>query len=108
MSAVVKVGSKLPGDAETNGLDAQAAALILDPKQIRCAVVWYDTHHVTINTDEGSQIPTIRFRRFEPIGDASDVPQSVQDAVAVAMEERTGRTPLPFGVVTVDELPLED
>lgn len=108
MSAVVKLSSKMPGDAETNGLDAQSTALILDPKQLRCAVVWYDTQRVVHDTDSGADVPTIRLRRFEPIGDAGDVPQTVQDAVAVAMEERTGRTPLPFSTVTVDELPIED
>ena len=103
MSAVVKISPKLPGDSETNGLDSTAEDLITKPKAIRVGVVWYDVHHVTADIDSGAHIPTIRLRRFEPLGDSEDVPQAVRDAVATAMETRTGRTPLPFEIVTVDE-----
>jgi len=103
MSAVVKISPKLPGDAETNGLDSTAKDLISEPKAIRVGVLWYDVHHVTVDTDSGAHSPTIRLRRFEPLGDSDDVPQAVRDAVATAMESRTGRTPLPFEIVTVTE-----
>jgi len=103
MSAIVKISPKLPGDAETNGLDSSAADLIAEPKAIRVGVLWYDVHHVTVDTDSGAHIPTIRLRRFEPLGNSEDVPQAIREAVAEAMEERTGRTPLPFEIVTVSE-----
>lgn len=103
MSAVVKLSPKMPGDAETNGLDSTAELLIDEPKTIRCGVVWYDTHHVTIDTDSGEHIPTVRIRRFEPLGESDAVSQAIRDAVGLAMEERTGRTPLDFDIVTVTE-----
>ena len=103
MSAIVKLGSKMPGDFETNGLDQQAPDLIEDPKALRIGVVWYDCAKVTVDTDTGSEIPTIRVRRFEPLGEADEVSQAIRDAVATAMEDRTGRTPLPFDIVTVTE-----
>lgn len=102
MSAVVKLSSKMPGDVETNGLDQQAEQLVLDPKTIRMGVVWYDVAKITNNPDDGSVIPTVRVRRFEPLGEADEVSQAIADAVGEAMEERTGRTPLPIGIVTVD------
>jgi len=103
MSAVVKISSKLPGDAETNGLDSTVDDLVGDPSSLRVAVLWYDVHHVTVDTDSGNHIPTIRLRRFEPIGDPSTVAPGVREAVAKAMEERTGHSPLPFEIVTVTE-----
>jgi len=103
MSAIVKISPKLPGDAETNGLDSTAEDLVGEPKGIRVGVLWYDVARVINDTDSGAHIPVVRIRRFEPLGDADEVPQSVRDAVADAMEERTGRTPLEFGIVTVSE-----
>lgn len=103
MSAVVKLSSKMPGDPETNGVDAQAVQLVDDPEQLRCAVIWYDAGKVTIDTDSGDHIPTIRVRRIEPIGNVEAVPSEVQRLVAEAVEKRTGRTPLPFDTAEVRE-----
>lgn len=114
MSAVVKLSSKLPGDGEINGLDAKAGWLEDNPDELLCAVVLLDTQKVTIDTDTGEHVPTVRIRRIEPLGQLRDVPQAVREAMAEAEEERTGRTPLPFGVVEArsadpdgDELPEE-
>lgn len=103
MSAVVKLSSKMPGDAEINGVDHQAADLIDDPAAIRVAVVYYDAVKITHDVDADTDVPTIRVRRIEPIGLISDVPQSVRDVVAEAEEERTGRKPIPFEIVEAGE-----
>lgn len=103
MSAAVKLGAKLPADIETNGLDAQALALTDNPEQIRVAVVWYDTAKVTIDTDSGAHIPTVRVRRIEPVGDVEKIPAELRQIVDTATEQRTGRVPLPFDEVEVGD-----
>jgi hypothetical protein len=101
MSETVKLAAKMPKDFEMNGLDAQAEALIDDPKTLRCGVVWYDTRDVNINTDTGAQVPTVRIRRFEPLGDADDVSKAIREAVGEAIQARTGRAPIPWDIVEV-------
>jgi hypothetical protein len=103
MSATVKLSSALPGDFETNGVDAQAGKLVDDPDQLRCAVIWYDTQKVTHDIDADAYVPTIRVRRIEPIGDVGEVSAAVQQLVAGAHEQRTGRKPLPFDLVEVED-----
>lgn len=103
MSAVVKLSSKLPGDFEVNGIDALAADLTDNPKNVRIGVIWFDTARVVVDTDTGEHVPTIRVRRIEPLGDADEVSEAIRDAVGVAMEKRTGRTPIPFDVVAITE-----
>lgn len=103
MSATVKLASAMPADFETNGVDAQAEALVLEPKTLRCAVVWYDVKEVKVDTDTGAHVPTIRLRRIEPLGDADDVSKAIRADVEAAMEKRTGRTPIPWDVVEVTE-----
>lgn len=113
MSAVVKLSSKLPGDAEINGLDSRAGWMEQNPGELLVSIVYTDVQKLTIDTDTGEHVPTVRVRRIEPLGTLSVVPQAVRDALADAEEERTGRSPLPFEVVTVtrsadpdgDELP---
>lgn len=108
MSAVVKLSSKMPGDFETNGVDAIAGQLVDEPDQLRVAVVWFDVKHTTVDTDSGDHIPTVRVRRIEPIGDVGDVSTAVQQLVAEAHEKRTGRKPLPFDIVEVDDQTEQD
>lgn len=101
MSDKVKLGSKLPGDFEVNGVDQIADELIADPEAGRLAVVWFDVAKVTHDTDTGEDVPTIRVRRIEPIGEVGDVSQTIIDLVQSKIEERTGRKPLPFEVVEI-------
>lgn len=109
MSAVVKLGSKMPGDFETNGLDALAEELVSDPKTLRVGIVVFDTDKVTVNTDTGESVPTIRVRRFEPVGTSDDVSQAIRDVFQETVEARTGRTPLPMDVAEViDQDRLDD
>lgn len=103
MSAVVKLGSKLPGDFETNGVDAQAGALVADPKVLRAGFVQYDVVKITVDPDTNEQVPTIRIRRFEPLGDSDDMSAAVQQAYFDAVEKRTGKKALPLEYAEVVE-----
>lgn len=103
MSAVVKLSSKMPGDPETNGVDSLSRDLCLEPDTLRVAVVWFDTQKVTHDTDTGTDVPTIRVRRIEPVGYADDAPTQLVELVAAAVEERTGRKGVPFELVVVDQ-----
>lgn len=105
MSAFVRLSSKLPGDPEINGVDALADELIKDPRRIRYGVVWFDASRVVEETDSGDIVPTLRIRRIEPIGDADEVRPEIAAAVEHAVRDRTGRTPIPFGIVEVGEDP---
>lgn len=108
MSAVVKLGSKMPGDFEVNGLDALVDDLVQDPAQLRAAFVVFDVQKITDNTDDGSRVPTVRVRRFEPLGKADEISNAIREAYTQAVEERTGRKALPLDIVEVleeDQLP---
>lgn len=113
MSATVKLSSKLPGDAEINGLDDQREWLEHNPDELLVAIVLLDTAKVTIDTDSGEHVPTVRVRRIEPLGTVAETPAAVRKAMAAAEEERTGRKAIPFEVVEVgehafgDELPAD-
>lgn len=99
MSAIVQLSSKLPGDEDFNGVDAIALDLQKDPDTIRCAVVFYDVSKITRQVDAGTDVPTIRVRKFEPICDVSNVPEALRAIVDAAVEQRTGRKPLPLDQV---------
>lgn len=104
MSATVKLSSKLPGDDETNGLDALAAELVEKPADIRVAVVWFDAAKVTTETDSHAVIPTARIRRIEPV-DGRGAGQLAKLAEK-AFGARTGRQMLPLDELeqpTLDE-----
>lgn len=103
MSAVVKLSSKLPGDAEINGLDARAGDMLKDPHELIVAVVYLDARGAAENFDEGTRVPIARIRRIEPLGTIAEVPQAVRDAMAAAESERTGRTAIPFEIVDAGE-----
>lgn len=108
MSAVVKLGSKMPGDFEVNGLDALVDDLVDNPAQLRAAFVVFDVQKITDNTDDGSRVPTVRVRRFEPLGKADEISAAIREAYTQAVEERTGRKALPLDIVEVleeDQLP---
>jgi hypothetical protein len=103
MSAALKLSSKLPGDPEINGLDSRAKWLEDNPEELLVCIAYVDTAKVTIDTDSGEHIPTVRVRRIEPLGEVSEVPKAVREALAAAEEERTGRKAIPFEVVEVGE-----
>lgn len=108
MSAVVKLGSKMPGDWEVNGLDNIVDDLTEDPKQLRAGFVVFDVEKITVDADSGNQVPTVRVRRFEPLGKADEISAAIRDAYTKAVETRTGRTALPLDIVEVletDQLP---
>lgn len=108
MSATVKLSAQMPGHEDTNGLDHLVEDLIDDPRKIRFGVVWFDTQKVTLDTDSGDSIPTVRLRRFEPLGSIDDVPAEIRTAVAVAHELRTGRAPLPFEAIEGAEHEIDE
>lgn len=99
MSAIVQLSSKLPGDEDFNGVDSIALDLLDDPDTIRCAVVFYDVSKITRQVDAGTDVPTIRVRKFEPIADVAHVPAELRKIVDDAIETRTGRKPLPLDQV---------
>lgn len=114
MSATVKLSSKLAGDFEVNGLDQTVGALLDDPKTLRCAVVWYDVQKIIEDVATGDHVPTVQIRRIEPLGDADLVSEKIRGEVNKAIQERTGRTPIPWDIVEVveghdpDQMSLED
>lgn len=103
MSAFVRLSSKLPGDPETNGVDAIADRLVTDPSAIRYGVVWFDAAKVVEDTDSGEVIPTLRVRRIEPLGLATEVDPEIRTIVASAIQARLGRAPIPFAMVEIGD-----
>lgn len=100
MSAVVKLSSQLAGNEEFNGLDSIVEQLLNDPKKLRVAVVVFDVSAITDNVDDDTHVPTVRIRKFEPLGAVGEVPDGITMAIAAAHERRTGRTALPLDVFT--------
>lgn len=103
MSALVKLSAALPGDFETNGIDALQGELVESPKDLRLSVIWHDVSKVTKDVDTGDLIPTLRVRRIEPLGEVGEVSDAIRNAVQEAIEKRTGRTPIPFDIAEVVE-----
>lgn len=103
MSAVVKLGPKLPADFEMNGLDAQVDDLIGEPLTLRCAVIWYDAPTAAIDAEKQTTVPKVQIRRFEPLGDADDVSAAIRVEVEKAIERRTGRRPIPWDITEITE-----
>lgn len=106
MSALLKLSTALPGDDEINGLDSLAAQLVADPTGMVCAVLILDVKDVRYITDVEAHVPTLRFRRGEawPV---SETPEAIRLAMIQRSEERTGRTPLPFGEVETKKEPKD-
>lgn len=100
MSNSLKLSTALPGDDEINGLDALADDLVADPSRMICAVIICDVKDVRYITDVEAHVPTLRFRRGEawPL---SENPEAVRVAMIQRSEARLGKTPLPFGEVTL-------
>jgi hypothetical protein len=103
MSDIVKLGSKLPGDAEVNGVDATVEDLVDDPRTLRAAFVQYDVGKIVLDPDTGDHVPTIRIRRFEPLGKNDEVSKTVIKEYFAAVEKRTGKKALPLEYAEVVE-----
>jgi ribosome maturation protein Sdo1 len=89
---MTKLNSALP-KGEANGLAAIARELIDQPATVHVVVVLVDCKRVTTDIDTGDIEPTARIRRIEPIKGDKEL---VSKIMRRAMEERTGKTVLPF------------
>lgn len=96
MSALIKLSPRLPGNEEINGLDSLHESLVDNPHQVICALVWFDVPRVTLDTENDTEVPTVRVRKVEPIGTAEKVEPAVLELYRKTQEERLGREPLPF------------
>lgn len=102
MSANVRLSSALPGIDDVNGLDLFADDLVSSPDAATItAVVIFDVKDVRYSVADGVHIPTVSVRRIEGWL-TEDTPEAIRVALVRRQEERTGRTPLEFGVVDVD------
>lgn len=99
MSKQVALRAKLPSDEALNGLDAIHDDLIADGKTPRAALVVFDVYRESKNVATGEITAIIEVRRVEPIGLASEIPGPIRDAVMKLVDDRTGKTPLPFDQV---------
>ena len=89
---MAQLASALP-KGEANGLNALARDMIDNPATAHVAVVLLDCKKISTDIDTGDVEPTARIRRIEPISADKDV---VARIMRRAMEERTGKTVLPF------------
>lgn len=89
---MAKLASVLP-KGEANGLAALDRELIDQPRKVQVVVALVDCRRVVTDLDSGDIEPTVRIRRIEWIQRDKDV---VAKILRRAMEERTGKTVLPF------------
>lgn len=91
---MTKLASSLPS-GEANGLASLARKLIDNPAEVHVVIALVDCKSVTTDVDSGDITPTARIRRIEPITGDRDL---VAKVMRRAMEERTGKTVLPFSL----------
>lgn len=96
MSQKVKLTTAMPAEEEWNGLDSEAKALNEYPEGIRWALIAYDNKGSVHDTDTGVDVPRVRVRQWEPLGERSELQEAVMQAMFAAQERRTGRRQLPF------------
>lgn len=96
VSKSVKLAGRLPGSTENNGLLSVVDQLVNDPKTVRMFVIWGDVLTITRDVETDDDVPTLRVKRIEPMGEADAASQALQELVMRAAEERLGHTPLPF------------
>lgn len=89
---MTKLASSLP-KGEANGLAPLALELIESPRTVHVIVALVDCKRVTTDMDSGDVEATARIRRIEWIKQDKD---QVALILRRAMEERTGKTVLPF------------
>jgi hypothetical protein len=102
VSKSVKLAGRLPGSTENNGMLSVVDDLVQDPKTVRMYVVWADVLTITRDVETDDDVPTLRVKRIEPMGTASEAQQALQELVMQAAETRLGHTPLPFDEVDPD------
>lgn len=107
MSAIVKLSSKLPGDAEINGLDAINNQLMESTEPV-VVIAWVVPTKITEDIATSERVPTVEVRRVEPIGYPADVPKAIHDIAADRYEKRTGRDPLPMDELIAPAGDVED
>lgn len=96
VSKSVKLAGRLPGSTENNGLLSVVDDLVGDPKTVRMYVIWGDVLTITRDVETDDDVPTLRVKRIEPMGEADAASQALQELVMRAAEQRLGHTPLPF------------
>lgn len=96
MSAKVKLTAKLPGDSDFNGVDAHIDDLVGNPEKVRVLYVEVDVAKIVDDTDTGTRIPYLRVRRAELVGPKDQVAPHLQRMFEKAVQDRTGREPLPY------------
>ena len=89
---MAKLTSALP-KGEANGLNAITRELIDNPSGVQVAVELFDCKEITTDIDTGDIEPIAQIRSIEPIKADRD---QVAKIMRRAMEERTGKTVLPF------------
>ncbi|WP_269939051.1 hypothetical protein [Arthrobacter sp. HY1533] len=90
---MTKLSGTLPG-GDNNGLGSLARALTADPHKTALIVAVVDCKSITIDTDTGDKVATVRIRRVEPI-DPQDTEQA-QRLLVRGLERRTGAVMLPI------------
>lgn len=90
---MTRLAGTLPG-GDANGLVAIARQLIDEPHAVHVAIVLIDCKSSKVDHDSGEIVPTARIRRVEVIGEQDT--GLAQKMMRRALEERTGKTVLPF------------
>ena len=103
MSKKVRLAAVLPADDEVQGLDATVADLLDAPKKLRTALITYRVRGVYEDVATGNQIPTVEIQQLEPMGLLADLDPGLRKQVLDLREQRTGKTPLPLELASVDE-----
>lgn len=98
MSQLIRLSSKLPGDAEINGLDGLHQQLCIDATAVLC-YAWVKPVKVVRDVETEEIVPTVQLARVEPIGRVTSLEQRYVDDAAHLYEKRTGRNPLPIGAL---------
>lgn len=92
----IKLDGKLPAEADRNGLDALAAKLLAEPRQLHAVIMVVDCKSFERDYDSETDVPKARVRAVEAI--SPDDLQVAQSLMNRAREKRLGRVQLPFGL----------
>lgn len=90
---MTRLAGSLPG-GDANGLIAIARQLIDNPHEVHVVLALVDCKSSKVDHDNGEIVPTARIRRIEVIGNQDR--DLAQKMMRRALEERTGKTVLPF------------